>query len=255
MNRRLATFSVLLSMLVLGSMASVVTADANSFNAGMKAAKAQNYDLALDKLEQALAADPNNLQYGSEYRQAMIAAGQYDRGLEFFAKLVEEHPDAPNAFLNFGFAHVDRIPVEGAITQVILANSALGHFTTALELEETWLGLYTRGNSYLFWPAIFGRAQLGVDDLLKAMEYTEKGELHKHYGRTYVALGDGYWRLEDVDKARQTWKKGLELFPDNPELKTRLTKEGEELDTFLEVHFSTENRVDTDLSEIWEAGQ
>ena len=239
--------------LVLLSIAALAWADANAFEAGVQAAGTKNYEAALEKFEQALKADPNNLQYGSEYRQAVIAAEQYERCLEFFAKLVEENPKAPNAFLNYGFAHVDRIPAEGAITQVILANTALEQFSTALELEESWLALYTRGNSYLFWPAIFGRAQLGVDDLNKAMEYTKAGDLHSHYARTYVALGDGYWRLEDVAKAREIWQEGAKLFPKHQDLQVRLSKQGEELDTFLDTYFSTENRVDTDLREIWEA--
>ena len=33
-----------------------------------------------------------------------------------FERLIAEHPEAPNAFLNHAFAHVDKIPVEGAIS-------------------------------------------------------------------------------------------------------------------------------------------
>ena len=61
---------------------------------------------------------------------------RYERCIAFFAQLVEKHPDAANAYLNLAFAHVDKIPAEGAITQVLLANTSLGHFGTALELEE-----------------------------------------------------------------------------------------------------------------------
>ena len=45
-------------------------------------------------------------------------------------KLVAENPEASNAWLNYGFAYVDKIPVEGAITQVILANTSLGDTTS-----------------------------------------------------------------------------------------------------------------------------
>lgn len=245
-----------LKTLLILSFALVACANADSFEDGMKAAKAQDYETALTKMEEALSADPNNLQYGSEYRQTVVKVDNietYDRAVDFFENLTTDNPKAAaNAFLNYGFAHVDRVPAVGAITQVIEANTALGHFATAVELEESWLTLYTRGNSYIFWPAIFGRAQLGVDDLEKALAMTKKGDLKSYYVRNYVGLGDGYWRLEDVAKAREIWQKGLELFPNSADLKARLALEGEALDNLLNSHYSTEKRVDTNLREIWE---
>lgn len=220
---------------------------------GSSAAAEQDWDRALGLFEKAAAAEPDNLRFGTDYRQAAIAAGQYDRCLEFFERLVAEHPGAANAHLNLGFAHVDKIPVEGAITGVILANEALGHFSNALELEETWLGRYTRGNSYLYWPAIFGRTQNGIDDLERAIEMAAEVAKQPYHARAWAALGDGHWRLEDVDKARQVWSRGLEMFPESQELKDRLSRQGEELDGFLEEHFDTTRRVGTDLREIWEA--
>jgi hypothetical protein len=58
----------------------------------------------LSKLEGALSADPDNLRYGSEYRQAVIQTKEYDRSLKFFEKLVADHPKSGNAYLNYGFA-------------------------------------------------------------------------------------------------------------------------------------------------------
>src|SRR5712692_10396586 len=123
----------------------------------------------LSKFEAALASDPDNLRHGSEYRQAVIQAKEYDRSLKFFEKLVADHPKSGNAHLNYGFAYVDKIPAAGSITQVILANNALGEFSKAVEINPTWLALYTRGASYLFWPKLFDKAPLGVADLEKAL--------------------------------------------------------------------------------------
>src|SRR5439155_23527628 len=88
----------------------------------------------LSKLEAALAADPDSIRCGSEYRQAVIQAKEYDRSLKFFEKLVADHPKAANAYLNYGFAYVDKIPPAGSITQVILANTALSHFRKSIEI-------------------------------------------------------------------------------------------------------------------------
>jgi tetratricopeptide (TPR) repeat protein len=208
----------------------------------------------LGRFEAELEKAPNDLRCGSDYRRLIIATEAFDRSIDFFEKLVAAHPDAANAYLNLGYALVDKIPVEGAITQVLMANTALGYFSKALELEETWVGYYTRGNSYLFWPAIFGRTALGLADLEKAIALSKTMEKKDHHARAWAALGDGYWRLDDVAKARETWKQGLELFPENPHLVARASRNDEELDAFLESHFETGNRVDTDLAVLWEGG-
>ena len=46
---------------------------------------------------------------------------------------------------------------------------------------------------------------------------------------TYTALGDGYFRLEDLARARRTWAEGLAKCPDDDGLKTRLAQEGQPL--------------------------
>ncbi len=86
----------------------------------LKALAANDYTTALSEFEAALASDADNIQYASEYRQAVIKANAYDRGIKFFEKLVADNPKSSNAELNFGFAYVDKIPAAGTITQVIL---------------------------------------------------------------------------------------------------------------------------------------
>lgn len=120
------------------------------FASGLAAAEAGDFAAALDRLETAAAARPESLRYGAEYRQAAIAAEEYDRAIAFFETLAARHPDSAAVRLNWGYAYVDKIPAAGAVTGVILANTALTHFTEALERDETWLGRYTRGNSYIY---------------------------------------------------------------------------------------------------------
>lgn len=205
----------------------------------------------LTALERQLAAAPDSLQAGNEYRRAVISAREYDRCLEFFDHLVAEHPDAANAHLNYGFAFVDKIPTVGAITQLILANRAGPHFTRAVELRPSWITYYTRGTSYLFWPAALGRAPLGIADLERAVEI-QRGEPRRSYHvRAFIALGDGYWKVGEVEKARAIWTEGAGLFPDNATLKTRLSSDADALTNYVADAFDPTKRVDTDLRELW----
>lgn len=173
--------------LAVGCCSTVQANEAESlFQEAVQAAQDDSYDTALTRFEAALQADPNNLQYGNTYRLTVVKLNQaktYDRCIAFFQKLVTDHPKAPNAFLNFGYAYVDKIPVEGAITQVLLANKALGQFSAALALEESWLGLYTRGNSYIYWPAIFGRTPLAIADLEKAIALSKQTAKRSYHAR------------------------------------------------------------------------
>ena len=208
-------------------------------------------DNELTKLEQTLSAKPDDLRAGNDYRMALIKAGQYDRGLDFFEQLVAAHPSASNARLNYGFQYVDKIPAAGSITQVILANNALTEFSKSLEIKPSWIGYYTRGNSYLFWPRIFGRTKLGIADLEEALKIQKAEPKRNHHARVYVALGDGHFKMDDLQKATAVWKEGLAQFPDNPGLKQRLSSPPDAIKLLLEGAYDPNKRVDTNLQDLW----
>jgi tetratricopeptide (TPR) repeat protein len=214
-------------------------------------AAAGQVEAALPLFETALAADPDSLRAGSDYRQAVIRAGAYDRALDFFAQLVEQHPRSHNAWLNYGYAYVDKIPAAGSITQVILANQALDKFGKAIEIERSWLALYTRGKCYLYWPVVFGRAPLAVADLEEAVAISKRGPKRSVHARAYVALGDGYWKTNQPEKARAIWREAAGLFPGDPQLQARLGRDGEELSAYIYDQLDPLKRVDTNLSPLW----
>jgi tetratricopeptide (TPR) repeat protein len=208
----------------------------------------------LDALERALQAQPDDLKAGNDYRMTVVQVNQlkvYDRAIAFFDKLVAANPNASNAHLNYGFAYVDKIPAAGSITQVILANNALGEFTKSLELKPSWIGYYTRGNSYLFWPRIFNRTHLGVADLQEAMKMQKAGAKRFYHARVYVALGDGYWKMDNVDEATKIWREGAAEFPDNTALKGRLSAQPDALKALMDDAYDSNKRVDTNLKDLW----
>jgi tetratricopeptide (TPR) repeat protein len=218
---------------------------------GVQPFRSETDDTVLAALEAQLEAHPNDLKAGSDYRQAVIQKGQYDRALRFFEGLITRHSKAPNARLNYGFAFVDKIPAAGAITQVILANQALTQFSEALKLEPSWIGFYTRGNSYLYWPVIFNRANLGIVDLEQALKIQRTGKKQSYHVRVYTTLGDGYWKVNQPDKAMAIWKEGLSQFPDDSGLKIRLSRSGPDLQAIIDAAFDFTKRVNTDLEELW----
>jgi tetratricopeptide (TPR) repeat protein len=207
----------------------------------------------LQRLEAALAAAPDDLKSANEYRKAVIRTGEYDRSIAFFEKLTADHPQAAYAWLNFGYAYVDKIPAAGSITQVILANKALTNFSKSIELKKTWIALFTRGNSYLYWPTVFGRAPLGVADLEQAVEMSRQDPKPKQvYARAWIALGDGYWKTGEAEKAKATWREALKLYPNEPQLQARLARDGDDLEKYIYEQLDPNKRVDTDLAALLE---
>lgn len=223
------------------------------FQDAVRAVEQRDFNRALDKFEAALRENPDSLKYASEYRQAVIQAEAYDRCLAFFEELTQSHPESAVAALNYGFAYVDKIPVSGSITQVIHANTALNHFTRSIELEPTWIAYYTRGNSYLFWPRIFNRTKLGIDDLKMALEIQKSEPPRSYHRRVYASLGDGYWKMDQLERAREIWREGLRHFPETAELRQRMQASAEDLETIIGGSYDPNQRVNTDLREIWES--
>jgi tetratricopeptide (TPR) repeat protein len=205
----------------------------------------------LSPLEVALAADPDNLHLENDYRMAAIATNQYDRCIKFFGKLVQERPYSSNLYLNYAFAYVDKIPVSGTITKLIAGNDALNMFTKSIQLKPSWIGYFARGKTSLFWPSIFDRTRPGVADLERAMKIQKAERKRRYHVYTYVSLGDGYWKLGNLAKATGVWKEGLAEFPDNADLKARLSRQGAGLKALIEDALDYNKRVDTNLQELW----
>ena len=69
--------------------------------------------------------------------------------------------------------------------------------------------------------------------------------------RVFIALGDGYWKMDEVARATATWQAGLAQFPDDAALKTRLSAQGDELNVLFDTVYDSNKRVDTSLKDLW----
>src|SRR5262249_55439343 len=93
---------------------------------------------------------------------------------------------------------------------------------------------------------------LAIADLEKAIALSQQTEKRSYHARAYAALGEAYWRLNDLERARQIWREALQLFPSNEELQVLLGQDDKALNMFLTAHFEPGKRVDTNVSPIWE---
>lgn len=208
---------------------------------------------ALDFYELALTGEPDNLRWGTEYRQVLLKARQAGRGEKFLERLAREHPAAANLQLNLGYVYVDQMPGLGPLAALNLAGQAQRAFSRSIEIEPSWLAYYSRGSSYLYWPPMMKKTVLGIADLEKAIALAEKEAWHSYHALAWTALGDGFWRLGERDQMRATWKQGRLLYPRATALEERLALADRELDDFLLAVYRPGRRIDTGLEVIWQA--
>ena len=205
----------------------------------------------LNDLERAVAADPENLALAASYRQLTIAAGQFDRSIDFLGNLAKQKGSGPNVRVSLALAYVDKVPTAGDIRRLYLGRDAMNTLTASIAQRPCVLAYYMRGLINLYYNRfIFHRADKGVADLNQALALVTTDTPPQLVARVYTSLGDGYFRLEQLAKARETWSAGASKFPADEGLKERLRKDGEPLADVVTTALSAGRRVDTTLIDL-----
>ncbi len=123
----------------------------------------KNYKEALPHLEQALAAQPDNLQIRAIAGQAALSAGMVERGRELLAGIDETTVKDPDTFFNIGLDFLGAGNTEEAIA----------FFSKALALNPNDAEAYTqRALAYLH----LGKTEEARADFKKVLELAPQGE-------------------------------------------------------------------------------
>lgn len=198
--------------------------------------------------ERALDADPENLRLAADYRQLTLATRQFDHAIDLLEKLTKRRNHGPNILISHALACVDKVPVSGDIRRLYLGRDAIDSLTKSIALKPSVLAYYVRGVVNLYYNNfIFKRIPRGIADLSQALTLVTPDTPAVLHARIYVSLGDGYWRLENTAKAKETWARGGERFPDDPALKRRRVPDDRDVaeQVFSALYAGT--RVDTSL--------
>jgi hypothetical protein len=208
-------------------------------------------DPRLDALEVRLTGEPGNLRLGAEYRQIVIATGQYDRSIHLFDRLSKDSRAGANGFLNLALACVDKVPVSGELRQALLGRDIINATTRSIAREPTMVAYLIRGLVNLYYNhAIFHRADKGVADLERALALAAR-QPDVPAVRVFIALGDGYWRLNRSDEAHATWRAGLSRYPGDEALRARIEGSSDRIDHLVDHALDPNVRVDTTLRELF----
>src|SRR6185436_14842123 len=96
---------------MLAAVGLVVFAVSNG--AGQRAA-----DPKLAELERACSASPEDLRTCAEYRQRIIASGEYDRAIKLFERLASAKGAGPNTQISLALAYVDKVPAASPFRRI-----------------------------------------------------------------------------------------------------------------------------------------
>jgi hypothetical protein len=206
----------------------------------------------MDELEARLAQDPASLRVGAEYRQLVIDAGTYDRSIKLFERLAKDPRGGANRYVNLALATVDKVPVAGSFRRALLGRDAIDALSRAIAIEPTPLAYLVRGLVNLYYDQfVFHRTDKGVADLEIARRLSAAYPQVRYAPRILIALGDGYWRLNQHDKAREVWREGQTSCPDVEGFRVRLAARDEQVAEIIEHALDPGVRVDTTLREMF----
>ena len=143
--------------------------------------------------------------------------GEYDRCIAFFEKLVADHPRVRRRLAQLRLRLCRQDPGGGLdhpgdpgqqrpdpVLEIDRVASAAGSPSTR---AATAICTGPRSSAARRWVSPTSRRRSAC------ATGRDEAKPKKVYARSFVALGDGYWKTDEPEKARAIWQEGLKMFP------------------------------------------
>lgn len=201
-------------------------------------------------LEQQVEASPGDLLTGNSLRRLCREQKSVDQCIEVLDRLAASHPAVDAIRINAALAYVDELPGHSLYIQARLSTHSIQHVSAILERDSSnWLALYIRGLNNLYWPLWYRRTDRAIADLKRCVQLSEElpsAQRKPYMALAYIALGDTYARLSQVEEARAIWTEGASRYT-STQLQDRLRTPPAQLHERIESIRSREVPIDTDL--------
>lgn len=150
--------------------------------------------------------------------------GVLDGALAEMEKFVASHQDDADAMVDLGAAYVVKLmTVPDGMERGAWSMKALAQCENALKIQpEHWEAQYMKGMNLSQWPAFLGRQPDAIRTFEKLIEQQERSPSDPRYAQTYYQLGNTYRAGGNPEKARKVFQRGLELFPEDRQLKEQI---------------------------------
>lgn len=192
-------------------------------NQDAKAAAAAVPELTVESVLARLS-DPN-LTYAerSALWEKANKAGLLDAVVKSIEERADREPNNPELKVELGNAYLQEVFATNGMSRGKWALKADAAFDAALELNpQHWEARFTKAVALSNWPAFTGKQGQAIAEFETLVKQQEAGPKQDEYAKTYLYLGNMYQGSGSVAKAIAAWQQGLDLFPDNQDLKQHI---------------------------------
>jgi len=167
----------------------------------------------------------------SGYEQKQLAwkrieeAGEVDSAIAELDRRVVANPRNAEYTAALGIACIKKCArLKDVGEQAPLAMKGDRLLETALNLDpRNWEARFMRAASLSFWPEQMNRQPDVIEQFQILIQQQESEAIRPHFALPYVWLGEQYQKSGDSESAAEIWHRGAALFPNNSELKNKLT--------------------------------
>ncbi|MEQ8768354.1 MAG: tetratricopeptide repeat protein [Planctomycetota bacterium] len=191
-------------------------------------ARTKSIDASEWSVEDALAslAEASSWDEQEEIWRKIRESGHIDEVVALFEERALQASGDADTQAELGFAYIQKLQtLDDGPEKGNWATKADQAFDAALALDEThWNARFTKATSLAFWPPIFGKQAESVKQFEILIDLQEtRGDQRQGYAQSYLFLGNLYQQRGELDKARETWRRGLSRFPNDTSLQQQLT--------------------------------
>ncbi len=195
---------------------------------------AAQYEYILKDLSRA---EPENIEVYVYLGQLYYSQRQYEKAIDQFETVLKFNADDPDILFILGALYLDtdrRDKAEELFARVLKINpdhdnclNTLGylyaedgeHLDEAERMVSRALEIDPDNGAYL---DSLGWVYFKKGDYEKALRYLKEADQHIEDPVVYDHMGDVYAAMDRMDEARESWRKSLELEPDQPRVKEKL---------------------------------
>lgn len=150
--------------------------------------------------------------------------GVLDEALKEMEKYAAAHPGDADVQVELASAYIVKLmAVPDGMERGTWSMKSLAACENALKIDpEHWDAQFTKGMNLSQWPAFLGKQPEAIRTFEKLIEQQERGAPDPGYAQTYYQLGNTYRTAGNLEKARKVFTRGLELFPEDKQLREQL---------------------------------
>jgi hypothetical protein len=154
----------------------------------------------------------------------LAEGSKLDPAIKELERRMTENPHAPEIPATLGQAYLQKCAtIQDVREQGILAMKADQVFDAALNLDASnWEARFTKAMAMSYWPTQMNKGNEVIEHFATLITQQETQPPQSHFAQSYLWLGKEYEKYGRADYARGVWQRGLELFPQNQELRARL---------------------------------